>query len=215
MTRAVNNNKNQFAGNIYHTWISLLLSISAIAILFILGLLHINDVDEFGEAWGKFALLQGVLGLVGLIGNFTLSLNFKIVQFDPEKMIFAVIGAIALLALQIFASLSLSVSSTEKMLYYLFSAVCEELFFRGFLMYLFIKISKKNYIILIIGIVIQALSFMMLHQNYYGHPEKLLVVFISGAILGILFVYKRDITVNIIAHFIVNAIAVGQMLVYL
>lgn len=61
-----------------------------------------------------------------------------------------------------------------------------------------------------IGILISAAAFAFIHTNYYYSPNLLLAIFLGGLWLGFMYWYWRDITANIIAHLILNIIAVGQ-----
>jgi membrane protease YdiL (CAAX protease family) len=205
-----NSNNSESDVYIYNTNLSIFLCLLAICVVGIMGLKHYDDLDSYGEAWGKFALLQATLGSIGLILQTVINKGLKIKRIDKEVGLYGIVVAVVLMTLQVVSQTLLSVSTTEKMFYFLFASICEEIFFRGFLMYAFIKIANKNIAMIIFGILFQSFLFMMLHQNYYYSPALMITVFISGTILGIVFVLKKDITINIIAHAIVNLIAVGQ-----
>ncbi|NMB82397.1 MAG: CPBP family intramembrane metalloprotease, partial [Ignavibacteria bacterium] len=98
-----------------------------------------------------------------------------------------------------------------------FSAVCEELFFRLFLISVILKVSvfSNEVFLKITAVVTQALAFMIVHQNYYGDPGMLFGVFLGGCIFGIAYVWKRDISITIFAHFLLNLIATANWLVRL
>jgi uncharacterized protein len=82
-----------------------------------------------------------------------------------------------------------------------FAAVGEELFFRGVLQRLFIKLTKNPWI----GIILAALLFSGFHLQFYGFFPRLLL----GVILGILYWYSGSLWVSIIAHFVYDAFLVS------
>jgi len=65
-----------------------------------------------------------------------------------------------------------------------------------------------------LGCLIQAVAFTAIHQNYYADPAMLLSVFLGGFLLGLLYLHWRDLTANILGHFILNLIAVQNILVF-
>ena len=65
----------------------------------------------------------------------------------------------------------------------------------------------------IFAVIIQAVLFVAIHQNYYANLPMLISVFAGGIILGIFFVVWKDPTANILAHFLLNIIAVQNLLI--
>ena len=93
--------------------------------------------------------------------------------------------------------------------YIIFSAVCEELFFRGAILGLFIYLAKgQRKSILVFGLLLSAglfvssFLFAKFHTNY--DPVFLIVVFLGGIFLGISYIVKKDIMIPILAHFFLN-----------
>lgn len=84
-----------------------------------------------------------------------------------------------------------------------FPAVFEEVFFRGALQNMLTKWLGKP----LIAILITALLFSFIHLSIYLFISR----FILGIVLGLLFYKSKNIWVNIIAHFLNNAIALTQM----
>jgi membrane protease YdiL (CAAX protease family) len=82
-----------------------------------------------------------------------------------------------------------------------FAAVGEELFFRGVLQRLFIKLTKNPWI----GIILSALLFSGFHLQFYGFFPRLLL----GVILGVLYWYSGSLWTAIIAHFVYDAFLVS------
>jgi uncharacterized protein len=81
-----------------------------------------------------------------------------------------------------------------------FAAVGEELFFRGVLQRLFIKLTKNPWI----GIILSALLFSGFHLQFYGFFPRLFL----GIILGVLYWYSGSLWTAIIAHFVYDAFLV-------
>lgn len=82
-----------------------------------------------------------------------------------------------------------------------FAAVGEELFFRGVLQRLFIKLTKNPWI----GIILSALLFSGFHLQFYGFFPRLLL----GVVLGILYWYSGSLWTAIVAHFVYDAFLVS------
>lgn len=81
-----------------------------------------------------------------------------------------------------------------------FAGVGEELFFRGILQRIFIKLFKNPWI----GIVVTAIIFSAIHLQFYGFIPR----FILGVLLGLIYWYSGSIWPAIIAHFMYDAFAV-------
>lgn len=81
-----------------------------------------------------------------------------------------------------------------------FAGVGEELFFRGVLQRIFIKLFKNPWI----GIIVTAIIFSAIHLQFYGFIPR----FILGVILGLIYWYSGSIWPAIIAHFVYDAFAV-------
>ena len=81
-----------------------------------------------------------------------------------------------------------------------FAGVGEELFFRGVLQRLFIKLFKNPWT----GILVTAFIFSAIHLQFYGFIPR----FILGILLGLLYWYSGSLWPAIIAHFAYDAFAV-------
>lgn len=81
-----------------------------------------------------------------------------------------------------------------------FAGVGEELFFRGVLQRLFIKIFKNPWA----GILVTAFIFSAFHFQFYGFIPR----FILGILLGLIYWYSGSLWPAIIAHFAYDAFAV-------
>jgi len=82
-------------------------------------------------------------------------------------------------------------------------AMFEELFFRGALQ----QVLVKRFRMPIIGIILTSLIFSLVHASITLFLSR----FLLGMVLGLIFSYTRNIWVNIIAHFLNNAIALIQL----
>lgn len=82
-------------------------------------------------------------------------------------------------------------------------AMFEELFFRGALQQILIRWWKKP----IIAIIITSLIFSLIHMSVYLFLSRAVL----GFVLGLMFYKTKNIWVNIVAHFLNNAIAVFQV----
>ena len=84
-----------------------------------------------------------------------------------------------------------------------FPAMFEEMFFRGALQNLLIKWWKMP----VLAIIVTSLLFSLIHLSVYLFLSRALL----GFVLGMMYYKTRNIWVNIIAHFLNNAIAVAQL----
>lgn len=81
-----------------------------------------------------------------------------------------------------------------------FAGVGEELFFRGVLQRLLIKLFKNAWA----GIIVTAIIFSAIHLQFYGFIPRLIL----GILLGLIYWYSGSIWPSIIAHFAYDAFAV-------
>lgn len=79
-------------------------------------------------------------------------------------------------------------------------AIGEELFFRGVLQKIFIKMVKNEHI----AIFITAFIFSAIHNQFYGLVPRMVL----GVVLGYLYVYGKNIWYNVGFHFLNNGVVV-------
>ena len=79
----------------------------------------------------------------------------------------------------------------------LFAGVGEELFFRGILQRLFIRMARNPWI----GIILTATIFSGIHFQFYGFFPRLFL----GVLLGAIYWYSGSLWVSILAHFLYDA----------
>jgi membrane protease YdiL (CAAX protease family) len=84
-----------------------------------------------------------------------------------------------------------------------FPALFEEVFFRGAMQNLLVRWWKKP----LIAILVTSIVFSLVHSSVYLFVSRLAL----GFALGLMFQTARNIWVNVIAHFLNNAIAVTQL----
>lgn len=190
-----------------------------------LAMLHWNDIDDFGQRWGRFALFMSVLGWIGFFsinmfstGGITLKPAFKPINASETAILtFAIFFANVGYQL-VLSRLGFSISPYEQIAYNLFAPAIEEQFFRGFLIDLISNVDSKNSGIgKFSAVFISSLLFAAIHQNYWNDLMRLLAVFGGGLIFGLFYITKHDITANILGHFMLNAfvafMTIGQVLV--
>lgn len=199
--------------------LSSLLSAVAIACMFGIYLMY-REATDYMKDWAQYSLVMFLFGITGVI-TMSVYRNKKLSPADirfrktnPDDIYYALLCYIMLLTLQVIvgiADIFLGIENVVQILYVIFAAVCEELFFRGAILGFFVYLSKgyRKYVlasgvIISAGINLSALIFMLAHVNYRGNTINLIIVFISGLILGIFYVMRKDITVNMLAHFMLN-----------
>ncbi|MFW9971265.1 MAG: lysostaphin resistance A-like protein [Candidatus Odinarchaeota archaeon] len=213
-------NQNNWKGSV-QTKLSYWMGILTIGIQFFLGFRHIS------ELFGKLCILEGIFALSGILlldilhghGQPIYPKKFKPIHPQLIIRVFIIFGVIAFIQF-IFQIVPL-ITNVEMGLAIVFCAVAEEYFFRGLLLEFFIKLGKTSEkfkvfrgreisLIEIFGILISGALFAGLHINYYGNVKLIGMVFVGGIWLGICYWYFRDLTANILAHFLLNTIFVIQ-----
>ncbi|NCI47666.1 CPBP family intramembrane glutamic endopeptidase [Sediminibacterium soli] len=82
-------------------------------------------------------------------------------------------------------------------------ALFEEVFFRGTLQQLMVGWTKNKWA----GIIVTSILFSAFHFSYFGFLPRLAL----GIVLGLIFHNSRNIWLNIVLHFLNNAIVVTQL----
>lgn len=86
------------------------------------------------------------------------------------------------------------------------AAFVEEIFFRGCLQQIFLRIVKNKHI----AVWITATIFSAVHFDFYGFLPRVLL----GAILGYLFVWSGTLWISIIFHFVNNSLSIIVQQIY-
>ena len=84
-------------------------------------------------------------------------------------------------------------------------AIVEETLFRGALQNLLTRWTKLPWL----AIIVTSILFSAIHFSWYGFLPRMVL----GMLLGILFYYGQSIWLNILAHFINNALAVTSLFI--
>ena len=172
------------------------------------------------DPYANYSLLLLFLGIIGLFGAYWLNpvklfdlkdyyLKDKVegLRFLSLILITMVLvgGTMAFLNV----SFRLALSTTDLYLYFLASAIIEELFFRMFLVGFFETKTKLKGV----GIIVSAFIFAIFHFDAYGHSlEMMLAMFLGGIVFGIIYLLSKDITITMVAHLFINIIAVGSLI---
>lgn len=208
------------------------LGIFAVAFELSIGCLYLLPSED--RTFAMLTILEGGFALSGVLLYDVI--HGKRFQLKPEffkrpddntlKHTAYILGSLFLL--QIVMQLPLTVRTWARALSIMFAGPSEELFFRGLLITPFIILGKhsdklklknpfrkKGFLleispIEIMGILISSIAFMMLHINYYEYIQFMLIAFLSGVILGLFYVKYKNLTANILAHFLLNFIIVIQ-----
>ena len=215
--------------------IGYILVIMAIGIQGILWLLHMNDVDEYGQYFSYIAFYEFMFALVGfLLYDAVNRRGFRIRKKGFQKLQGALIIRLTIIIvgmalIQVLTQyIPLTVTDPEIAMAIVFAGPSEEVFFRGLLVSIvmtlfanvrgfeiplpfgFLKQKKKISVWVLIGIVITAMAFAGIHINYYENVNLLLGTFLCGLWLGITYWYWEDLTANIVAHTLLNLIVMIQ-----
>jgi membrane protease YdiL (CAAX protease family) len=201
--------------------------IIAFAIQGYLGIMHINDADVYGRNFAILALVEAGFAFFGIMltdivrGHSFPPRQFRELHEDTFQRTMITFFLIAVVQVAIFF-IPLTVRDYEIAMGMIFAAPAEELFFRGLLMSIAIRIghndenkislgkNKKISYTEIIGIVVSSTAFMLLHVNYYNNIGAMTTVFFGGIVLAFIYWWWRDLTVVVLAHFVLNILVVGQ-----
>lgn len=199
-------NKQTSTGLLSNWAIGNLIAVTAILGLGIIIAYRINDVELDNQMWARYALVLLTLGTLGAISVWN---QIKKDKIDPLHLLLT-LGVLFGIQTLLGIAGRLQISETEQGLYYIFAAVTEELFFRGFIL-----TPVKDFElgpIKIGALIVSAAMFSLLHFNYWSDTMMLVIVFVSGLVLGVLYLQFKSLTVCILAHLLLNAIIAGQLL---
>lgn len=83
------------------------------------------------------------------------------------------------------------------------AAVSEEVLFRGYAMERIEELSGSR----VVAVLISCTVFTLAHVTYWGWSHELFVAF-GGLAFSLLYLWRRNLWVSIVAHFIVDAVSV-------
>lgn len=188
------------------------------------------------DPYGDFALVLIILGSIGMgIGIISKIIHQKALltfqdkylnlQDDISLMMWGacVVGICALLGIVwwfLGSTLRYALSREEIYFYFISAAIMEEIFFRyGLCGVMKVELFPRLHLELgdhfenITISLITAFIFMLSHWEYYGGSQiGMAAMFIGGIIFAIVYLYTKDISISMVAHVIVNLIAVGHLL---
>jgi membrane protease YdiL (CAAX protease family) len=211
-----------------HTPVSWFFSILAAIVMLWIAIRYWNDPNEYSAGLARYALLLAVFDLLGLF--FLDLIDGKGIELRPRWQVDEKTGRIDYFkiiilrgfGLFIIASLvefafgfilaRLTITSVELALYFIFASICEEVFYRGFIITAILKLGellKANLVIMrFIAIFVSAFAFMASHLTVYGDNLVMLMSTLAGGILlGSAYAVWRDLTSVQIAHFAKNIVA--------
>lgn len=218
-----------YEGERSFTIFDIVMGITAVFVLFVVGIRHL-------QSWGKTGILEMSFCLFSLLTIdyiktrvFKLGKPYK--KFEIYVLPRMIIILISIVAIQMLTQIVFTIDNIELALLIVFASVAEEMFFRGVIVSTFREIDKKikpldpDKIVDIpiigktnlniraigmLGVFLSALFFAAIHINYYDNPPMLLGVFLGGLAFGFFYYIWEDLLASIIAHFILNIIAVYQ-----
>ena len=199
-------------------------SLGAIALMVVLvlplsgWLVHGSSLaSEVGRELVFWALTLVLIAYVVLVERRAIS-SIGLVPPNWKTIVFGVLGAIVMVAGMAFIYLvifpALGLSSVEpgtvavralpfwlRVLIVVRAAVFEEIFFRGFMIERLAEIFRSRWGAAAVSFAI----FTFLHLGYWGWAHLLIAGF-GGIILTALYLWRRDLTANMIAHFLTDAV---------
>ena len=156
--------------------------------------LHVNEMDKKGIFYLIIPFLI-LLGFSQLLVQFSLYIGY---DFFPDSFV-TYLEKEQLFNTKIqdyFVTKSIINLLVNVGLMAILPAVAEELFFRGILQPLFIKLTKKKWW----GILITSVIFSLLHFQI----DHLLAILFASVILGLVYENKMNIYLNMLLHFAFN-----------
>lgn len=215
--------------NTIHTRISWWLIIIAFGVELLISLLYINSEEAYDQQFGKVTLMEAGFALLGftladfwMYGRISFKKDYRPLQAETG-MRFSIIFILLFATQFIFQFLLLQVKELYKAFAIWFAAPAEEAFFRAFLISIFIRTGEndkarikigKKYMTptILLGVIISAVGFMAIHVNYYDQLNMMIALLVSGLILGFAYWYWEDITSCILAHLLVNTVAIIRVI---
>lgn len=209
-----------------HSKLGFTLGLISMIIIFYIGYPNVFEVDNFYRHSGILVMFESTFAFIGLFFTDILSGEKTIFRTKlKDDHIYSLIFAIFLFAIlgliqTLLGVFSFTISDTEIDILIILAAPAEELFFRGFIVSIFISFNKnvkdkskffereQLSILPVIGIIISSIFFTRIHVFHYDNISFLLATFIGGLFLGFYFWFTQDLTACILAHLFNNITAV-------
>jgi membrane protease YdiL (CAAX protease family) len=208
--------------NVKITPIAILLMIFCFISLSYIAIQYAERSEYSGYSWTLI-----LLGAICLVFTFIIVILKKEIRIKitnpyldkPLTYIFYVVIIVFANSLFWFIAekLAYGLSGVDYFIYFMSTGVVEEIVFRLFLCTLIIAALShfkklNNTVINVITVVISALIFAIAHIYSYNTPTELAIMFLGGLVFGSFYVWKRDITITMLAHMIINFIATWNFL---
>jgi len=188
------------------------------------------------EPYWPWTVLLCILGVLGIVGGFIVQyMEFKTARIRLQwdylntnlyarrnivMFLFWVMLTIFLIEIAIiFAGITFKYSFgvMDMYFYYIGAAIMEELFFRFFLttgFYFLLQKKVRRFTATILAPFLSAIPFMLAHSAVYGEsPFLMACMLFGGYIFGITYLIHKDISINMMAHALINWI--GLYFLYL
>ena len=147
------------------------------------------------------AVLMGVIGfsMAFIVVNAQLQ-PFKLPSF-LSTMLWTLVSVLAIWTVNKAVPLQLETLPLDPRLFAVLMGVMEEVFFRLWLCPMFYKFTRSK----LIAILVSALTWTVYHlARYGGQASSLMIVLLSGCILGVACLESRSADSQIFAHGVVN-----------
>jgi uncharacterized protein len=158
---------------------------------------HINVTQIFIG----FLIIYVTSAAAGLLADFTKTIMLNFPVLDAKAKVLENNYKTQALALSNLTNLGEYLIGLVIMAF--LPAVFEEIFFRGTLQNIFIKWWNSP----LLAIFVSAAIFSLIHSSIYLFLTRMAM----GVVLGLMFYYTKNIWINIIAHFINNALALTAL----
>ncbi len=198
------------------TWLGLFISLAGIFIVTTIFKLLVEHRTALSVLLREGILFALLIVLLWIIKNRE-HLNFRAIYFNESKIGQSVLwglggaivcGAVAVGTLLLLQSLGLQMKSEGQaplplwvtFIVILRAAIVEEVFFRGYAITRLEAVTGNKYL----SAVAPLLVFSLLH---YGQGlAGIIVTFMMGAVLTLLFLQRKDLLTVIVAHFVIDFI---------
>ena len=194
--------------------LSLLLTIFALMIEVYLIIKYGVKESTIIYSYILFALgLSGFIGIIVLNKGDFLNKDFPIKNtWSGLRYLLGIFGLVAIISIMMFivrTQFRFAFELLDVYFYYLAAAICEEVFFRMFLINLSLNKIPNKIMAIAIGVLGSSTLFMIAHYSAYGQdPSLMLSMFLGGLIFSAYFLYFKDITITMVGHLLINLIVV-------
>ncbi|HEX8806688.1 MAG TPA: CPBP family intramembrane glutamic endopeptidase, partial [Candidatus Aquilonibacter sp.] len=163
-------------------------AMSAVIVVFVI-FVERRPLSSIGLTMPRVSsLLYGLLGGAVAFGGVALLYVFVLPKLGPDYA--AKVGAVTASPFALRAEVVLR------------AAVLEELFYRGFMIERLAEILRVRWVAALISLV----AFVAAHVGYWGW-ESILIAGWGGLVLTALYLWRRDLVANMLAHALTDGVA--------